>query len=68
MNNVCTEIYRTIVTRAEQKLKTRLVQVPPHLYQHISDDEVQWLKNVCGALIVEAKGLTEPVFAATISS
>ncbi|TXH10181.1 MAG: hypothetical protein E6R04_05995 [Spirochaetes bacterium] len=68
MNNVCTEIYRTIVTRAEQKMETRLVKVPPHLYQHISDDEIQWLKNVCGAMIVESKNLTEPVFAATVSS
>lgn len=66
--NVCAEIYKTIVDRAAEKKKTRLVKLPPHLWDKVADDEVVWLKNVVGATIVEAKGLTEPQFLESIDS
>lgn len=66
--NVCAEIYKTIVDRASERKKTRLVRLPPHLWDKVADDEVVWLKNVVGATIVEAKGLTEPQFLESIDS
>lgn len=66
--NVCAEIYRTIVTRAESKKKTRLVKLPPHLWEKVADDELLWLKNVVGATVVEGKNLTEPLFLESVGS
>jgi len=66
--HVCTEIYKTIVTRAESKKKTRLVKLPTHLWEKVADDELLWLKNVVGATVVESKNLTEPLFLESVDS
>ena len=61
MTNVCLEVYRTVVARAEGGVKTHTVRLPSTL--PLTAEEQHWLQNVAGVRRFESVlGLPEPEF------
>lgn len=66
--NVCVEVYREVVRRAVQSVKTRTVRLPRNLFASMTDDEISWLRNVTGVLVSVDDELRTPVFSESVES
>lgn len=66
--NVCIEVYREVVRRAAESIKTKTARLPRNLFASLTDDEISWLRNVTGVLVSVDESLESPVFSESVES